>query len=133
MNENNSNHNEHLEEVLGQFDGKNEDSYVYLADEEGNEYPFEFLDVITYNDVDYAIFFPAAEEGAEDDDEEDGVVILQVIPNDDGSVDFITPEAEDSVLDEVFDIFMANVRRQFELEMGEEVAHTEDNAGDSEK
>ena len=64
---------------------------------------------------------------------DNGVVILQVIPNDDGSVDFITPEAEDSVLDEVFDIFMANVRRQFELEMGEEVAHTEDNAGDSEK
>lgn len=127
MNENNQQNQNEIEEVLEKLDGANEDSYVYLTDENGNQFPFEFLDVITYDGEDFGIFFPAQEE--DDDSDEDEVVILKVIPNADGSVDFVTPD-EDSKLDAVFDIFMENLRRQFELETGEE---DESDTGMSEK
>ena len=129
MNENITPNNDNIEEVLSQFDGANEDSYIYLTDEEGNEYPFEFLDVISYEGADYGIFFPAREED-DDSDEEDGVVILLIIPNADGSTDFVTPDEDDGKLDAVFDLFMENVRRQFELEEGETDG---DHTGASEK
>ena len=63
-----------------------EDERIYLTDEEGNEYPFDLLDVITYNDEDYAVFFPSG-DSEEDDEQEEELVILKVIPHDDGSVD----------------------------------------------
>lgn len=131
MKDNNISRDDHIEEVLSQFDGANEDSYVYLTDENGSEYPFEFLDVITYEGEDYGIFFPATEED-DDSDEEEGVVILKVIPNEDGSADFITTDDTDK-LDAVFDIFMENLRRQFELEESEAHEDDADAAGHSEK
>lgn len=114
MDENMIPEKESIENLLCGFDGKDEDSFVYLSDEEGNEYPFEFLDVITYEGNDYAVFFPANEED-EDADDEDGVVILQVIPNDDGSADFVSTDDTDA-LDAVFEIFMENLRHSFELD-----------------
>lgn len=112
MSENNT--PENIEELLYDLDGKDEDSFVYLSDEEGNEYPFEFLDVITYNDEDYAIFFPAYDE-EESGDDEDSVVILKVIANEDGSADFISSD-DTATLDAVFEIFMENLRHSFEID-----------------
>ena len=98
---------------MEKLDGANPDSYVYLTDEDGNEYPFEFLDVITYQDEDFGIFFPAQEE--DDDADQEEVVILKVIPHDDGSVDFVSTDDEDT-LNAVFDLFLENLRQQFALE-----------------
>lgn len=108
------NNKENIEELLYELDGRDKDSFVYLSDEDGKEYPFEFLDVITYNDEDYAIFFPAYDED-ESGDDEDSVVILKVIPNDDGSADFISSD-DTATLDAVFEIFMENLRRSFEID-----------------
>ena len=113
MNPSNPRENDPVEEVLEKLDGANPDSYVYLTDEDGNEFPFEFLDVITYQDEDFGIFFPAQEE--DDDADQEEVVILKVIPHDDGSVDFVSIDDEDT-LNAVFDLFLENLRQQFALE-----------------
>lgn len=90
---------------------------MYLTDEEGNEFPFELLDVIDYNDEQYAVFFPAEESEIEDDGE---VVILKVTPHEDGSADFESTDNE-TVLDAVFDIFMKNLQEAFSIS-DEEIA-----------
>lgn len=87
---------------------------VYLTDEEGNEYPFDLLDVITYEDNDYAIFFPS-DDSEEDSDEEEGVVILKVTPYEDGSAEFDSVE-DTEILDAVFEMFMNNLRQAFDEE-----------------
>ena len=53
-----------------------EDSHIYLTDEEGREYPFDLLDIIPYEGDDYAVFYPA-DEAVESDDEDAEVVILK--------------------------------------------------------
>ena len=84
----------------------------YLTDEEGNEYPFDLMDVITYKDDEYAVFFPV-DESDEEDDEDTEVVILKVIPNEDGSAEFEGTD-DDEVLDAVLGIFTENMRKAFE-------------------
>ena len=44
-----------------------EQEHIWLTDEDGNEFPFDLMDVITYQDADYAVFFPA-DESKEDDE-----------------------------------------------------------------
>ena len=89
-----------------------EDAHIYLTDEEGNEYPFDLLDIIPYNDEEYAVFFPA-DETEEDDGEDTEVVILKVIHHDDDSLEFEGTDDE-QVLDAVFNQFMENMRQAFE-------------------
>lgn len=110
--------NENIENTLYAFDGKDEDNFVYLSDEDGNEYPFEFLDVINYDGDDYGIFFPAYDE-EESADDEDSVVILKMVGNDDGSADFVSID-DTGKLDAVFEIFMENLRRNFDLDEEQE-------------
>ena len=105
---------ENMTPEMENTDGINEENIVYLTDEDGNEFPFEFLDIITYKDSDYAVFFPV-NDGEEEDVEEDGVVILKAISNDDGSADFVSTD-DDDALDAVFEIFMENIRRSFQLD-----------------
>ena len=83
-----------------------------LTDEEGNEYPFDLLDFIPFNDEEYAVFFPADESG-EDDSEDTEVVILKVIRHEDDSVEFEGTDDEEA-LDAVFNQFMENMRQAFE-------------------
>ena len=87
---------------------------ILLTDEEGNEYPFDLLDVVTYEGTDYAVFFPS-DDDAQDSDEEEGVVILKVIPYEDGSAAFDAVE-DTAILDAVFEIFMENLRQAFDGE-----------------
>ncbi len=86
---------------------------IYLTDEEGKEFPFEFVDVINYQDQDYAVLFPAEESELADEDDGE-VVILKVTPHDDGSADFESVE-DTAVLDAVFDIFMENLQQAFAI------------------
>ena len=89
-----------------------EEPHIYLTDEEGNEYPFDLLDIIPHEGEEYAVFFPA-DESDEDDGEDTDVVILKVIHNADDSVEFEGIE-DDAVLDAVFNQFMENMRQAFE-------------------
>ena len=74
-----------------------ESSLLTLTDENGVETEFEYLDCITYNEVEYLVLIPA-EEGANE------IVILEVQPVDEENENYIAVEDE-TVLDAVYDIF----------------------------
>lgn len=93
---------------------------IYLTDEDGKEFPFELLDVIDYNEEQYAVFFPAEDSESENDAKDDGeVVILKVISQDDDSAEFVSID-DDATLDAVFDVFMENLRQAFAVS-GDEI------------
>ena len=74
-----------------------ESSLLTLTDENGVETEFEFLDCITYNEVEYLVLIPAAEDANE-------IVILEVQPVDEENENYVAVEDE-AILDAVYDIF----------------------------
>ena len=83
------------------------ENFVTLVDEEGTEMRFEVLDVITYEEVDYAVLVP-------DDEEADSVIILRVDVDENGEEDFASEE-NDEILEAVFSIFVENHRDDFDF------------------
>lgn len=87
-----------------------QNNIVYLHDEEGNEIPFEFLDLIPYEGQQYVVMLPV--EG------EDGqVVILRVeaLDDDEENEAYCAVESE-QVLTAVFEIFREKYKDLFEFE-----------------
>ena len=89
------------------------DNIVVLNDEEGNEVKFEFLDLIEYENEQYVVLLPVAEDGQEDEGE---VVILKVEDTDEESDEesYVSVDDED-VLNEVFEIFKEKFKDEFDF------------------
>lgn len=83
------------------------DNIITLNDEEGNEMPFEFLDLIDYQGKEYVILLPV-------DKSEDGeVVILEVDEADENRLEsYVSVENEDT-LNAVFEIFKEKFKDEF--------------------
>lgn len=77
------------------------DNIVVLNDENGDEVPFEFLDLLELNGEQYVILLPMEEE-AEDNGE---VVILKVEDTDSEDVEAYVSVDDEEVLKTVFDMF----------------------------
>ena len=79
------------------------DNIVILNDEDGNEVKFEFLDLVDYENEQYVVLLPMAEDDEEDDGE---VVILKLEDTDDDSDEesYVSVDDEE-VLNKVFEIF----------------------------
>lgn len=69
--------NEYKEEI-----NENEESTFILTDEEGNEYPFNLLDFVEYEDDMYVVLAPADADPESEDDLE--LVVMQVAMTDEG-------------------------------------------------
>lgn len=76
------------------------ENVIMLTDEEGIEEPFEYLDTVEYEGVEYVVLTPVTEE--ESDELE--VVILRILHEDNGDDSFVTEEDEDA-LEAVFQIY----------------------------
>ncbi len=76
---------------------------VQLTDENGQEVDFEHIDTIKYKDEEYVILRPV-EPFEGDGEDEESVVILRIVPGDDG--DSYESIADAAILDEVFDKFV---------------------------
>lgn len=74
-----------------------ESSLLTLTDENGVETEFEYLDCITYNEIEYLVLIPADEDANE-------IVILEVQPVDEENENYAAVEDE-AILDAVYDIF----------------------------
>ena len=74
-----------------------EASFITLTDENGVENEFEFMECIEYQGKEYIVLLPADEESAE-------VVILEVVPVDEETEDYISVEDMD-ILEAVYAIF----------------------------
>lgn len=94
--------------------GVDEESRVFLADEEGEEVEFEYIGSVDYRGDEYIVLLPAG-----DDDEEAEVMILKVedVPGEDGEEDeeqYVSVESED-VLNAVFEIFKRENADQYDF------------------
>lgn len=87
------------------------DNIIALKDEEGNDTPFEFLNVIEYADEEYVALLPADAP----DDEPSEVVILKVKGSENGEETYVGIEDQD-VLDTVFEIFKEKFKDEFNFE-----------------
>lgn len=85
------------------------DGIILLNDEDGEEYPFEMLDVVEYQGKEYAVLLPVADE---DDGLEEQVVILELGPGQGEEQEYLSVDDE-AVLQAVFDIFRKQFRDVF--------------------
>ena len=81
------------------------DNIIFLNDEDGNEVPFEFLDLIECEGNEYVVLLPA-------DDQADEVVILQVDELDGDEESYVSIE-DDETLNAVFAIFKEKFKDEF--------------------
>lgn len=61
-----------------------EDSFITLTDENGNEVDFLLLDVMTYEGSDYMVLLPLTDEDGEDEEEE--LFFLRAEKTDEGEI-----------------------------------------------
>ena len=85
------------------------ENVVTLTDEDGVEVDFEILDVVPYEDGQYAVLLPV-------DDESDVVdaVILEVLAS--GEEDMLQGVDDPAVLDAVFGLFIERNKDEFNFE-----------------
>lgn len=88
------NDNEKMVDDVEEYDEN--DMYITLTDDDGNEIHFEFIDEFPFEGKDYVVLLPYEET-------EDEVVILQVIHGEDDD-EFISVEDE-VLLNRIFDEF----------------------------
>ncbi|MBP3255837.1 MAG: DUF1292 domain-containing protein [Clostridia bacterium] len=85
------------------------DNIVVLNDENGEEVPFEFLDLIELNGEQYVILLPV-----EEDEEESGeVVILKVEDTDSEEEESYVSVDDEEVLNTVFEMFKEKFKDEF--------------------
>ena len=73
---------------------------IVLTDENGEEETFELIDIVSYQDNDYAVLLPI-------EDQEEGFVILKVEDNGTEDSDDYVDVEDDATLDAVFEAFKA--------------------------
>ena len=88
------------------------DNIVTLNDENGNEVKFEFLDLVDYDNEQYVVLLPMAEEGEEEEGE---VVILKVEDTDEDSDEesYVSVDDEETLM-AVFNIFKEKFKDESE-------------------
>lgn len=85
------------------------DNIIVLNDENGEEVPFEFLDLIELDGEEYVVLLPA------DDETSDEVVILKVEDTDsDDEEAYVSVEDED-ILNTVFSMFKEKFKDEFDF------------------
>lgn len=83
------------------------DNVVKLTDEFGRDVPFEFLDLISWDEDKFVVLLPVGVEDGE-------VVILQLEENDDETESYTSVEDED-VLMTVFGIFKEKWKSEYDF------------------
>lgn len=83
-------------------------SILTLTDENGEDVEFEYLDCIEYQDKEYLILLPAADDEAE-------IVILEVEPVDEENENYLAV-TDEAVLDAVYGIFKEKFQDVLEFE-----------------
>ncbi len=80
---------------------------LVLSDEMGGEAEFEILDLIDYEDKQYAVLLPL-------DENDTGIVILEMTVIDEENADYADVEDE-AVLNAVFEIFKEEHKDEFDF------------------
>lgn len=89
-------------------DFDNLDNTIILNDENGEEVPFEFLDLIEYKGEEYVVFLPVDES-----DDAGEVVILKLDETDNDDEEAYTSVEDEDTLMAVFEIFKNKFKDEF--------------------
>lgn len=96
------------EKELDEFAEENE-NYITLTDDNGEEISFEILDTLEYKERLFAVMLPF-------DDEDDEVVILEILPGEDPEFDDFVSIEDEALLNEVFEEFKKKYADEFDFE-----------------
>ncbi len=88
------------------------DNIIVLNDENGEEVPFEFLDLIELDGEQYVVLLPA-EEDEEDLEDAGEVVILKVEDTDNEEEESYVSVDDEDTLNQVFEIFKEKFKDEF--------------------
>lgn len=77
-----------------------EDDVILLTDDTGEDIPFEIIDTLDLDGSTYALLAPL------DEDDDDGVLVFQIIENDEG-VQY-EPVDDENLMQRVFDVFRSS-------------------------
>lgn len=84
------------------------DNIIVLNDENGDEAPFEFLDLIVYDGEEYVVLLPV-----EESDEAGEVVILKLEETDNDAEESYVSVDDEGILMAVFNIFKDKFKDEF--------------------
>lgn len=83
------------------------ENILYLNDEDGNEVPFEYLDLVELDGEEYVVLLPV------NDDEVAEVVILRIEPTENPEEESYVGVSDADILDRVFAIFKERFADEF--------------------
>ena len=78
-----------------------EDSFITLTDENGNEVDFLLLDVMNYEGADYMVLMPLSDEDSEEDEEE--LFFLRAERTEEGEI--YSAVEDDALLQAIADVY----------------------------
>lgn len=97
-----------IEKELPEEAEENE-NYITLTDDNGEEVSFEILDTVEYKDRLFAVLIPF-------DEEDDAVVILEIVPSEDEEYDDFVSVDDDALVEEVYEKFKENYSGNYDFE-----------------
>lgn len=97
-----------IENELDELDEENE-NYITLIDDNGEDVSFEILDTVEYKERLFAVLLPF-------ESEEDEVVILEILPAEDPEYDDFVSVEDENLLNEVFEEFKKAHADEFDFQ-----------------
>ncbi len=90
-------------------DEEENENYITLTDDNGEDVSFEILGTVEYQERLFAVLIPF-------DEEDDGVVILELVPTEDPEFDEFLGIDDEKLLNEVFEEFKKTYEGEYEFE-----------------
>ena len=97
------------EEFNNDVENEEIDNIIVLNDENGEEVPFEFLDLIELDGEEYVVLLPVEEE----DTDADEVVILRLEDTESEDEESYVSVEDEEVLNKVFEMFKEKFKDEF--------------------
>ena len=98
-----------IEKELPEEEAEENENYITLTDDNGEDISFEVLDTVEYKDRLFAVLLPF-------DEEEDEVVILEIISDGDPENDDFVSVDDDVLLGEVYEVFKKQYEGDYDFE-----------------
>ncbi len=85
---------------------------ITLTDSDGSDVDFEVLDIIPYNDHEYAVLLPVDDES----DSPEAVILELLEAEEDNEEDMLQGVEDEDILNAVFNLFMEKNADEFQFE-----------------
>lgn len=85
---------------------------ITLTDSDGSDVDFEVLDIVPYNDHEYAVLLPVDDES----DSPEAVILELLEAEEDNEEDMLQGVEDEDILNAVFNLFMEKNADEFQFE-----------------